>query len=114
MSLRRSGGILHRFNLIPRGGSTSSNPSTVGQAVTYTATVTAVDGQRVALEAPIGAGMSGLLAGIRLAEAGVPFMLHIGGGGNPIPRVFHENGNQVTKVKTMRVMALMRRPTRMI
>jgi predicted TIM-barrel fold metal-dependent hydrolase len=31
-----------------------------------------------------------------LAEADVPFMLHIGGGGNPIPRTFHDNGRQVT------------------
>src|SRR6478752_4064542 len=30
-----------------------------------------------------------------MADANVPFMLHIGGGGNPIPRVFHENGNPV-------------------
>jgi uncharacterized protein len=32
----------------------------------------------------------------RLADAGVPFMLHIGGGGPPIPREFHNNANQVT------------------
>jgi predicted TIM-barrel fold metal-dependent hydrolase len=31
-----------------------------------------------------------------LAEANIPFMLHIGGGGNPIPRAFHNNGNPVT------------------
>jgi len=31
-----------------------------------------------------------------LAEANVPFMLHIGGGGNPIPRRFHDNGRHVT------------------
>jgi len=31
-----------------------------------------------------------------LAEANVPFMLPIGGGGNPIPRRFHDNGRTVT------------------
>lgn len=28
----------------------------------------------------------------RLEEAGVPFMLHVGGGGRPLRRAFHENG----------------------
>jgi predicted TIM-barrel fold metal-dependent hydrolase len=32
----------------------------------------------------------------QLAEAGVPFMLHVGGGGAPIHRTYHRNGRQVT------------------
>ena len=32
----------------------------------------------------------------QLAEAGVPFMLHVGGGGAPIHRTFHQNGRTVT------------------
>ena len=32
----------------------------------------------------------------QLAEAGVPFMLHVGGGGAPIHRTFHANGRTVT------------------
>jgi predicted TIM-barrel fold metal-dependent hydrolase len=31
-----------------------------------------------------------------LQEAGVPFMTHIGGGGRPLPRAFHDNGRPVT------------------
>ena len=32
----------------------------------------------------------------RLQDAGVPFMLHVGGGGRPIPRGFHNNDRPVT------------------
>jgi uncharacterized protein len=32
----------------------------------------------------------------RLQDAEVPFMLHVGGGGRPIPRAFHENARPVT------------------
>jgi uncharacterized protein len=32
----------------------------------------------------------------RLAEAGVPFMLHVGGGGESIARTYHRNGNPVS------------------
>jgi predicted TIM-barrel fold metal-dependent hydrolase len=31
-----------------------------------------------------------------LQEADVPFMLHVGGGGPPVPKVFHRNGKEVT------------------
>jgi predicted TIM-barrel fold metal-dependent hydrolase len=33
-----------------------------------------------------------------LEEAGIPFMTHIGGGGRPLPRAFHDNGRPVTDV----------------
>jgi uncharacterized protein len=32
----------------------------------------------------------------RLQDAEIPFMLHVGGGGRPIPRAFHENARPVT------------------
>jgi uncharacterized protein len=32
----------------------------------------------------------------RLAETGIPFMLHVGGGGRPLRRAFHENGKPPT------------------
>jgi uncharacterized protein len=32
----------------------------------------------------------------RLQDAGVPFMLHVGGGGRPIPRAFHNNDRPTT------------------
>jgi predicted TIM-barrel fold metal-dependent hydrolase len=31
-----------------------------------------------------------------LGGAGIPFMIHIGGGGRPLPRAFHDNGRPVT------------------